>query len=200
MSRAKRLRDWLATQASPRTSAEIATATGELRHKVNIAIGDMIRSGALTGSIEYPARYALAKPVRTWRYTDPGEKAAAAIRARAKANANRDAKRHAAAALLAPQREAEWRARVVAKAAIEVERAAVKAAKRAKRTQPKAKRVRQPKAAKPKAATRLRIAPVVIVHPPAAPVAETVAEWQARTGQRPEVLPVRWNQPEGIAA
>jgi len=29
---------------------------------------------------------------------------------------------------------------------------------------------------------------------------ESVADWMARTGQTPEVLPALWNQPEGIAA
>lgn len=179
MSRARTIREWLATQDGPRTSAEIAAATGERSGKVNVSIGDMMRSGALAGSGDFPARYSLAAAVKVWRYEDPAVRKAARVLASRKADAKRGDRRRAAAALLAPQRESE---RAIAKAAGEAKRAAIKAARAAAR-------LARPKPA-PKPARVLKLAPCkpVAEARPVVP-AMTSAEWIAQ-GNRPQVLPM----------
>lgn len=177
------------------------------KQAVRSGIGDMLAMGMLkrTGDAVDGYRFHVVREVKLKTYASPEEALEAKRvrdRAYAKARGPRIGLRKANVRPLA-----EWRAQQAANKAARAKRIAdERAARRQQRISERAAivRVAAPKRAgrtqaqrllanEPHQAVRLREAPPV-KHVPT----ETIEQWMARTGQRPQVLPVAWNEARGM--
>lgn len=200
-SRGQRIRDYLREQDRPCAPGEIAAALGLPALPVCHTIGNMLRAGMLgrngAGRAFHYFLVREAKPAEI--YTTPEAKNArcaelARLAHKAKGGMSRD----------------EYLALCAAKRAANAGKAVPRRKRAAKPATPRAPRVKaaeKPKAAakavrtqaqrllanEPHQAVRLREAPPV-KHVPT----ETIEQWMARTGQRPQVLPVAWNEARGM--
>jgi hypothetical protein len=213
MSRAAAIRAWLATQDGPRSPDAIADALGYPkgcltrdgkqtdRMRLHWTIGEMFRKGLLvrTGSGRRFV-YALGRPVAE-PLTDAEKRDRRNARMRKRYVERRacmTAEEYNAQRAQDALRKREERARQRAARDAAVKRArAQEALQRAKTIVQRMKSTQETKA---KAAPKVRpqpaptVAPTPILQAPRVERFETVEEWMARTGQRPEVLPAAWNQ------
>jgi hypothetical protein len=200
-SRGQRIRDYLREQDRPCAPGEIAAALGLPVLPVCHTIGNMLRAGMLgrngAGRAFHYFLVREAKPAEI--YTTPEAKKArcaelARLAHKAKGGMSRDeylalcaAKRAANAGKAVPLRKRDAKPATPRAQRVKPE-AKPKAAAKAVRTQ-----AQRMLANEPHQSVRLREAPPV-KHVPA----ETIEQWMARTGQRPQVLPVAWNEARGM--
>ena len=212
-SRGPRIRDYLRNREHPAAPAEIAAALGLPTLPVCHSIGCMYRAGMLgrVGAGQSYHYFLLREAQPREIYTTPEAKRArhaerARLAHKRKGGLTRDeyqaqfAAKRAAREEAARAKKADREARAMAKA----ERARVRLTPE-EAAERRRERDRQRKA-RERTAKRLTLPQRMLAHDPpipskrleAPPVrsvrTETVAEWMARTGQSPEVLPAVWNQ------
>jgi hypothetical protein len=194
MKRAQEIREWLAKQDGPRTTGQIATGIGKPGF---IRVAHSVRSMFVDGYL-VRERQGTAWMYRVGEPPKPRAKLSAEeLRAR-KAERERGRNRRRG-----KRTRAEWQAEQAAKrAAREADAAAQRAARAAATAARAAQRAAAKAPAKPTHETGRRKAKVVtattaermraefVAAAAKAPRCESVAEWMARTGQRPEVLPL----------
>jgi hypothetical protein len=196
-SRCQLIRDYLRGK-DPMGSAEIAQAIGLPALPVQHSIGNMVQSGILTRKgVGRCFTYSLAREVVTVRLTTEEVKARRAARERERYAAKGNRPRAEWLAYLA-QCAAERKRKTAERKAqrkLELQEQRALASVVRKHTKPVVAKVMKPAKVvrKPTAAQQVHIAPAkqlmnVIVKPK--PKVESVAEWMARTGKRPQVLPM----------
>ena len=201
ISRGQRIRDYLREQDRPCAPGEIAAALGLPVLPVCHTIGNMLRAGMLgrngAGRAFHYFLVREAKPAEI--YTTPEAKKArcaelARLAHKAKGGMSMD----------------EYLAHCAAKRAANAGKTVPRRKRAAKPATPRPQRVKP--AAKPKASAKVvrTLAQRLLANEPhqaarlreAPPVkqvrVESVSEWMARTGQRPQVLPVAWNEARGM--
>ncbi|HSD16825.1 MAG TPA: hypothetical protein VLC71_06115 [Thermomonas sp.] len=204
MSTYAKIRALIPDAASAKTADEIDALLPDVkRQAIRAGLCDMLDCEVIarTGDAVNGYRYHVIRPVKLRAYATPEESKEAKRardRAYAKARGRRVGLRKEGTRSLE-----EWRAQRAASKAARLKRLAdERAARRQQRIRDRAAivRVAAPKrvgrtqaqrllANEPHESVRLREAPPVKVVR-----VESVSEWMARTGQRPQVLPVAWNE------
>lgn len=209
MSTYAKIRALIPDAESAKTMDQVhALLQGVKKQAVRAGICDMVGMGMLqrTGDAVDGYRFHVIRAVKLKAYATPEESREAKRardRERARERGPRIGLRKAGVRPLAEWREEQARQKVeTAK-----RRADERAAMRQQRVSERAAIVRVPKpvsrpkrtqaqrllANEPHQAVRLREAPPVKQVP-----AETIEQWMTRTGQRPQVLPVAWNEARGM--
>ncbi|WP_271678883.1 hypothetical protein [Thermomonas mangrovi] len=207
ISRGQRIRDFLRGKDRGYAPGEIAEALGLDALPVCHTIGNMLRAGMLsrTGS-GHSFHYSLAREATTGPRKTQEEKLqtkrACEERKRRRRGARPVAEYRAERAAMREQRIAEEAQRRREREEARNVQAAARRALEAKSALPKVRKV-TPAAAKRTQAQRIMAHSHALAEPaklldaplkPPAPRVETVEEWMARTGKRPQVLPAVWNQ------
>lgn len=203
-SRGQKIRDYLREQGRPCAPGEIAAAIGLPALPVCHTIGNLFRSGMLgrTGAGRAFHYFLIREATpRGPRKTAEEKRARKAARERQRSDRVRRARGAMTAEEYAAKRAESRQQRLAAVEQQRHEREELKIAQKAEQ--------RASDSARVVVRTQRKLTPAqrVLAHEPAiptvkldaapkplAPKVETVAEWMARTGKRPEVLPASWNQ------